>query len=185
MPDNNLNIFLWGWYGAWLYWQWLNILKAWSETCWETQILRTYTCLPDVCYGNTGEEGRLPRQLSFRFYFQTWKCELEWVRGFDSSSNKLLHQTSLTFAPCECTCKQIYFSLLGTASLTNETHTFEHKRSCDQFEIWCYKENFAIAAPVQQRLQQKIQNFIHGVRSYEREGPPNKIQPQYTTRWPH
>lgn len=48
--------------------------------------------------------------------------------------------------------------------------------------IWCYKENFAIAAPVQQRLQQKKQNFIRGVRSYEWEGPPNKIQPQYTTR---
>lgn len=120
IPDNKLNIFYWEWYGASLHWQWLKILRDWSETCWENpdfeNIHLSARCL--LWQQRWGRKTTVITKLII--CFQTLKCKLKWcitVYDFDSSLTQLLFLLLLDYHTINTYMwRKAYFNLLCTST---------------------------------------------------------------------
>lgn len=147
IPDNKLNIFYWEWYGALLHWQWLKMLRDWSETCWENPDFENIHLSARCVLWKQGQGRKTTVIAKLRFCFQTWKCKLQWVYDLDSSLTQLLFIKVLLLLLLDIAFvnpymwKQTYFNLLCT-SIPNKLGT----------HICIWKELRSVWACVVQKL---------------------------------
>lgn len=100
IPDNKLNIFYWEQFGAWLHWQWLKILRDWSETCWENPDFENMHLSARCVLWQQVWGRKTTGMTKLRFCFQTkWKIEIKGSAIFWFFINPTsFHQTFVTYA---------------------------------------------------------------------------------------